>query len=145
MGPRETPLTGLTSMNLGSRALSVQMCREPRTRLDLQEVYWVGGGGLVWMPGKSQRRVLLIRARTWGPRGQQAAWECQLQAAGINFLYAGRAVPVAMGARLSPGRQHPVLSDRLRLCLAPSRNGPDTRATLPHLFIQCPSAGPWIA
>lgn len=49
-------------------------------------------------------RVQLIRAWTWGPRGQQAAWECQLQAANINFLYIGRAVPVAGGTRLCPSR-----------------------------------------
>lgn len=73
MERRETLLTGLTSVSSGVKSsLSVQMFRKPRTRLDLQEVYWVGGRGLVWMPGKSQRereREQLIRAQTWGTGG----------------------------------------------------------------------------
>lgn len=47
-------------------------------------------------------RQWLAKAQTWRPRGQQATWEYQLQATGINFLYAGRAVPVGPGTQAVP-------------------------------------------
>lgn len=98
MEPRETALTGSTRVNSGVKSiLSVRMHRKPRTRGLLGG--WQRFGVDAW---EEPERQWLAKAQTWRPRGQQATWEYQLQATGINFLYAGRAVPVGPGTQAVP-------------------------------------------
>lgn len=87
------------------------------------------------MPGKEPRADQSMGV---GQKGQQTAQECQLQAAGINFLSTGRAVPENPRTQAVPRDLHPVHPGKLSPCLAPSRSGPDRRATQLPLLIKCP-------
>lgn len=104
MGSREAPLTGLTSVDSGVKSiLSVQMRRKPRTR-DLQEVYWVGVE--VWCGClRRAEREELVRAQTWGLKGQQAAWESQRRYQGTQAVPRDAASPALRQAETMPGSQ----------------------------------------
>lgn len=146
MEPRETALTGSTRVNSGVKSiLSVQMHRKPRTRLDLQEGYWVGGRGLVWMPGKSQKDSGWLKHRHGGQGGSRQPGSTSFKQLVLISSMRVEQFQWAREPRLCPGMQHPAHSGRLSPCLAPSRNGPNRRAILPYLFIKCPNSDLWLA